>query len=301
MFDQYRNQQFKLYAEAKDYLVRHPDLLISLVHFFVSYLKSLVTANWPSIESDYNEASFLFPFWQNYPPDDRGRQPRGDQYPWIEVGEHSIGAKLPRLFSADFAIRDTGIPSGADQRFVLTSKEIAGVTQNLTDAVWLSIDVKSAGPRDDFDHAVMSHNQISGDGIWDKPDDGTKNTVLTAESSVSNHPFHCSVPPLYILSDMTIALVVNIVLKPVYKMLAIRSGSKASGQPLNRITLACIPNGILLVITPGYLKKFPGLLFPGKDDKSKNPLKVRARVSFELLRKIADWRVCTITGAASGK
>jgi len=56
-----------------------------------------------------------------------------------------------------------------------------------------------------------------------------------------------------------------------------------------------------LVINPGYLNKFPGLLFPGKDDKSKNPLKVRARVSFALLRKIAAWRVCDVTEASSSK
>ena len=45
---------------------------------------------------------------------------------------------------------------------------------------------------------------------------------------------------------------------------------------------------------PGYLKKYPGLIYPGKDAKGKNPLKVRVRVSFALLRKIADWRVITM-------
>jgi hypothetical protein len=48
---------------------------------------------------------------------------------------------------------------------------------------------------------------------------------------------------------------------------------------------------LLLEENPGYLKQFPGLFFPGKDDKGKNPLKVRARVSFEILTTINQWRV----------
>lgn len=170
-----------------------------------------------------------------------------------------------------------------------------------TDSAWLMVDIKSAGPRDDFDHAVMSHNQVSGDGIWEKTQDGVTNTILKAQGTVSSHDFHCSMPPLYVLSDMTVAPVVNIVLKPVYNMLSIRPDSTMKGQPLSRITLACIPNGILLLINPGYLKKFRGLLYPGKDDKEKNPLKVRARVSFPLLQKIAPWRVCTLKGEPLGK
>jgi len=61
-------------------------------------------------------------------------------------------------------------------------------------------------------------------------------------------------------------------------------------QPLDRITLVSIPNGILLAENPNYLKIFPGLLFPGKDDKEKDPRKVRTRISFEKLRHIAEWR-----------
>lgn len=61
-------------------------------------------------------------------------------------------------------------------------------------------------------------------------------------------------------------------------------------QPLLRIGLATIPNGLLLTKNPGYLNKYPGLLFPGKDDKTKNPLKVRARIDFGILEKIDPWR-----------
>lgn len=63
------------------------------------------------------------------------------------------------------------------------------------------------------------------------------------------------------------------------------------GQPLESIKDICVPNGILLCRNPGYLTQYPGLFFPGKDDKGKDPKKVRARVSFDMLKSIANWRV----------
>ena len=70
------------------------------------------------------------------------------------------------------------------------------------------------------------------------------------------------------------------------------------GQPLGRVSVVCIPNGLLLTIKPGYLNQFPNLLFPGKDDKSKNVKKLRARISFELLEEIHPWRVAHYTPPA---
>ncbi len=102
---------------------------------------------------------------------------------------------------------------------------------------------------------------------------------------------YCSIPPLYILSDGTVLPVVTIAVKPIYEMLSLNKASNKNGQPLKEIVIATIPNGILLSINPGYLDEFPGLLFPGKDDKAKNPLKIRARVSFDILEKLDDWRV----------
>jgi hypothetical protein len=111
---------------------------------------------------------------------------------------------------------------------------------------------------------------------------------MVATGQRATHQFHCAIPPIYVLSDGTTVPVVHIVLKPVYKMLGLTHDE--IGQPLGKITLACIPNGILLTQNPNYLQNFPGLLFPGKDDKQKDPRKVRARVSFEKLRQIAEWR-----------
>ena len=62
---------------------------------------------------DYNEASYLNPFWANYSPDYRGRAHVGDQVPWIEVGEHAVGHKLNRLIAAKYKKAEVGLPFGA--------------------------------------------------------------------------------------------------------------------------------------------------------------------------------------------
>ena len=289
MFNSHRTQQFNLYNQTRDYLIKNPSKLIDLERFISKEVENLIAQNIKVIEKEYNEASYLFPFWQNYPPDERGRAPKGDQYPWIEVGEHSVGIKLGRLLEKKFNVQDFGLPTGADQRLFLQSPEIDEILSIKNSAAWLFADIKSVGPRDDADHTVMSHNQISGDGIWKDIYKGITNTILTAKGARTEHPFHCSIPPIYVLSDGRIAPMINVVVKPVYEMLSLSTSQ--SGQPLKRISLATIPNGLLLTVNPNYLNQYPGILFPGKDDKDKNPMKVRARVSFELLRRIDSWRV----------
>lgn len=284
MFEKFRKEQFKLYNDAHKYFVKNYEKLIQIEKFFMEYFSDFITQNSDEIKRDYDEASFLYPFWQNYPPEDRGRMPKGDQFPWIEVGEHIFCPKLSRFLAKTFFVRDSGLPTGPDDRYIISNNEIL----EITNSVWLFIDIKSVGPRDDQDHAVMSHNQVSGNGKWIKPESGITNDIMIAKGQRVTHQFHCAIPPIYILSDGTIAPVVHIILKPVYKMLGLLQ--KENGQPLNRVTLTSIPNGILLTENPNYLLTFPGLLFPGKDDKEKDPRKVRARVSFEKLRQIAEWR-----------
>ncbi|UFU00169.1 BglI family type II restriction endonuclease [Radiobacillus kanasensis] len=70
---------------------------------------------------------------------------------------------------------------------------------------------------------------------------------------------------LYILSNGTIAPVVHIYLKPIYSMLSLTSDKV--GQPLERIRVITVPNGLLLIMNPNYLKLHPDLSFPGKDNK----------------------------------
>lgn len=245
----------------------------------------------PEIARDYNEASYLYPFWENYPPLDRGRSPKGDQYPWIEVGEQVFGNKLARYFANNFAVKDSGLPSGPDDRCIISSERIRQIL-GITDSVWVFIDIKSAGPRDDFNHAVMSPYQVSGSGNWESVYDGVKNDPIHAVGSRASHEFLCALPPVYVLSDGTIAPLVTFAVNPIYSM--IFDGDRNIGQPLRRIKIASIPNGILLTRNPDYNSSYPGLFYPGKDDKSKDSRKLRARISFDLLSQIADWRVTQI-------
>jgi hypothetical protein len=296
MFNAHRPQMFAAYNKAREHFIRNWRELVEIEKYTHALIKQAVVENLSEIRRDYDEASFLYPFWQNYQPLERGRSPRGDQSPWIEVGEHSVGFKLARILSCKVAIREVGLPSGADQRFIFQSEELGRHCQ-ITKQAMLFLDVKSAGPRDKADHTVLSTYQVSGNGIWKSANEGLKNSVMTAHGVNANHPFHCALPPLYILSDKTIAPTVSIFIKPIYNMLSLNNASQSGlklGQPLLQIVIATLPNGLLLTKEPNYLAKYPGLFYPGKDDKKKDETKLRARVSFEILRKIAPWRVDTI-------
>lgn len=74
----------------------------------------------------------------------------------------------------------------------------------------------------------------------------------------------------------------------------IRKNGVNVGQPLKKIKVASIPNGLLLTHKPNYMDTHPHLFFPGKDDKTKDLRKIRARVSFDILKEIDNWRVTEI-------
>lgn len=296
MHFEHRQQSFPKYHKARENLISNPEILIGLEMQITSAIRTLILSGVDEYKRDYDAASVLFPFWQNYPPEERGRDPKGDQYPWIEVGEHAVGTKIAREIKGVFTTIDTGFPTGADQRFVLRSDLFLETSRGLSDSIWLFLDIKSVGPRDDQDHTVMSHNQISGSGDWHKAEDGIVNEPMVAQGKNAKHDFFPALPPLVVLPDGKVAPVITMAIKPVYSMEQSFTESKPiwHGQPLSRIDSVTIPNGLLLARNPNYLKSNPGLLFPGKDDKSKDPRKLRARVSFSLLRKIHPWRHETI-------
>ncbi len=290
MFFERRELMCEKYNEARDFFVSNPRNLIEIEQYVTETVNNAIINHYEEIEQDYNEATYLNPFWASYPPDDRGRAPVGDQIPWIEVGEHAVGHKLNRIISTEFRIREVGLPSGADNRFTLFSREIENLTCGLTDKVFVFLDIKSVGPRDNFDHTVISPYQVSGDGIWNDPHQNLLNSTMRAEGRKASHTFFPAIAPIYSFSDGTVAPTIHLFVKPVYKMISISSDGR-SGQPLESIKNICVPNGLLLTINPNYLEQYPGLFFPGKDDKKKDPKKVRVRVSFEILRRIASWRV----------
>jgi hypothetical protein len=291
MYEAFRTAQFGAYREARQRLLTNLDSLALLERYVADEVVKLLSGVKDEILRDFNEASYLYPFWQNYPPSDRGRQPKGDQFPWIEVGEHTIGRKLSRILPDSFCVRDTGLPSGPDERFIISSNAISTLLDGLTNSAWLFSDIKSVGPRDEVPSAVMSHNQISGDGLWENASAGVMNTILRATGRLASHDFHCTIPPLYVLSDGTIAPVIQVVIKPIYRMLSLIEASGERGQPIKEIVVITIPNGLLLKYGPAYLTTFPGLFFPGKDDKTKDTNRLRARVNFNILKEIAPWRL----------
>lgn len=291
MFTNFAQEQFDAYQKAAEFYRNNPDRLIAVEHFVMKEICHFVDLYLPEIQRDYDEASYLFSFWKNYPPLDRGRSPKGDQYPWIEVGEQVFGNKLSRYFSANFQIKDTGLPSGSDDRCIISSAKIKQIL-GFTDSVWVFIDIKSAGPRDNYHHAVMSPNQISGSGEWKFLDAGLTNAPIIAKGSRTSHEFLCSLSPIYVLSDRTIAPLVTFAIKPVYDMII--KNKENIGQPISRIKIASIPNGLLLTQNPNYLNNYPNLFYPGKDDKGKDLRKIRARVSFDILEQIDKWRVADI-------
>lgn len=289
MFNEKRLIMFKQYNKARNRFIQDPNQLIEIEHFVIQLVNDTIKNNFEEIIRDYNEASYLYPFWAEYQPVKRGRDPRGDQVPWIEVGEHAVGEKLNRLISSKYKIAEVGLPSGADDRFVLYSNEISDITHGFTNCVFLFLDIKSVGPRDNFDHTVVSPYQVSGDGVWLNPNGVLKNTTITATGERTQHIFHPAISPIYVLSNGTIAPTIHLFVKPIYKMLCLEDSTQ-EGQPLESITNVCLPNGLLLTKNPNYLSIHPSLFYPGKDDSSKDPLKIRARLSFESLRQIASWR-----------
>ena len=184
----------------------------------------------PEIKRDYDEASYLYSFWKNYPPSDRGRSPKGDQYPWSEVGEQVFGNKLQRHFNANFSVKDSGLPSGADDRCVISSERIRQIL-GISDSIWVFIDIKSEGPTDESDHAVMSPFQISGSGNWETVEDGIINNPIKAKGPRVTHDFFCSLSPIYVLSDGTVAPLLTFAIKPVYDSVKKSSAGKTTGQP----------------------------------------------------------------------
>ena len=103
MFTEFASFQHKSYKEAMSFFKQNPQRLIEVEKFVMKEILHFIDIHLPEIKRDYDEASYLYSFWKNYPPLERGRAPVGDQYPWIEVGEQVFGNKLQRHFNANFS------------------------------------------------------------------------------------------------------------------------------------------------------------------------------------------------------
>lgn len=294
MSQKYRQEQYCRYQHAREYCIHHPEQLIALETYVVTKIRALIRCNYNSIAEDFNEASYLSPFWEKFMPFQRGRASIGDQIPWIEVGEQAVGDKIKRLASFYFdRIDDIGLPSGADHRFTVSDKEIRKLV-HFTDTAMIFLDTKTIGPRDNKPEIVASPYQISGDGNWSNPNDCVNNSVIPVVGKRTKHVFYPAISPIYVTSHGTAMPVIHIFVKPLYAMNCLAGGK---GQPLEQISLMTVPNGLLLTKKPGYIHKqeYSGLFYPGKDTHESNLLRTRARINANLLKAIAPWRFVVLS------
>ena len=115
----------------------------------------VINSNTYTVNNDFDKATELKPFWEVYAPVQRGHKPRGEAFPWGEVGEKVVEGHLysivPNIFEN---VRFLGVPYGHDVRFV-------------TNDAFIHIDAKSTGPTDNPNEVVSSPNQVTGNGRID--------------------------------------------------------------------------------------------------------------------------------------
>lgn len=194
------------------------------------------------IKADFDLAHNLLGYWEAYAPLQRGHKPRGEAFPWGEVGEKVLEAYLYKMADTIFPfVRFPGIPYGHDVRF-------------LTKSAFVQIDAKSTGPTDNQNEVVSSPNQVTGDGILN----GLRitNTTQTIQGKFSTRDFRPELSPFVLIEEVAYP-VVTMYIKVVYSV-------KARGhQPLERLELICVPNG-LLMFDGLRLADTSGLLIPAK-------------------------------------
>lgn len=231
-------------------------------------LISLLTENYIRIKRDFDNAYKTRKYWEAYAPEQRGHKPRGEAYPWGEVGEKVIEGYLYSLIPSFFKnISFPGIPFGHDVRF-------------LTETEFIHIDVKSTGPTDNVHEVVSSPNQVTGTGMIDSEGIIYNEEILVHGPRVTNS-FRPELAPFYIESNQIIP-VLTFYLKIVYSVV------EPGNQPLEYIELICVPNGIALFLSPNYNQQYTGILTPGKDEK--HVQRRRVRIKLNPLSCIDSWR-----------
>jgi hypothetical protein len=235
----------------------------------MDFLVGITLAAAGRLERDFGRANDLWPFWINYSPKQRGRAPTGTSIPWSEVGEKSLSSNLLRAILEEHpAATFPGLPYGGDVRFA-------------SEDALIHFDVKLTGPNDNANEIVVPPQQISGDGAYWL--NGTLNSSFEVAGIRASMKFQPKLPPFYIF-DGSVRLCLTYFLKAVYTV------REYGVQPLHYLEVACVPNGLLLFDGPKYART-PGLLIPGKDDKTKSEADKRIRVRLDPLATIDQgWR-----------
>lgn len=256
------------YKNAREFLLENScEKLISLEKEVTDILSNYLLSNLSNISKDFNFPWASSPFWRVYAPVQRGHMPRGEAYPWGEVGEKVLEGYIYSAASQLFeSVSFPGVPYGHDIRF-------------LTDRAFVHIDVKSTGPTDNPNEIVSSPNQVSGNGIYTEA--GIENDYVDMKGLRVTQPFRPELPPFYLINNKIIP-VLTYYLKVVYSV------NSPGHQPLSYIELVCVPNGLAFFVNPNYNQAFPGILTPGKDDRT--VVRKRTRIKLNPLSQIADWR-----------
>lgn len=256
------------FETAKAHLLQNGSSnLLLLEERVTSVLSNYLFNEYPIIKQDFDSAWLTFPFWEVYAPIQRGHMPRGEAYPWGEVGEKVLEGHLYSSLKSLFTnVRFPGIPYGHDIRF-------------LTDEAFIHIDVKSTGPTDNPDEVVSSPNQVTGNGLFTPA--GIINSEVDMAGTRVTRSFRPELPPFYLVNNRIIP-VLTFYVKVVYSVSAL------GNQPLEYIELVCVPNGLPFFESPNYNYQFPGILTPGKDEQ--HVVRKRTRIKLNHLARINNWR-----------
>ncbi len=277
-------------------LQKSPSELLVLERAAADALKNAALRQLPIIKAAIDGGfGDLFPFWSQYAPRQRGRDPIGDNVPSGDLGEKVVGialvAGLLQELGASTFVAPVGLPYGGDYRWIAS---INGVH------VSMHIDIKSTGPRDNPNELVVPANQVTG---FPDPDRcaATQSFVSVPLEVGAREPTSQVRPALSPLIPFRGELIPQLTafVKFVY-------GQANGSQFLSALKLSVVPNGILLLGPEPYyvesLQRTPRRATPfnkGKDDAGRRAVVgdgARFRVLLDWLSSLdtGGWRVITI-------
>lgn len=107
------------YLGIRSNLVKDLDKIVALEKSYSLRIEQIIKDVVDDLHLDFSEgARELYPFWSNYPPEQRGKKPTGTSIPWLELGEKTIAFHLVREIVKKFSpVRFPGLPTGGDIRF----------------------------------------------------------------------------------------------------------------------------------------------------------------------------------------
>lgn len=220
------------------------------------------------IKNDFDQTSELNQFWEKYAPVQRGHMPRGEAFPWGEVGEKVIEGYLYSRIASYFSdVRFVGAPYGHDIRFT-------------TNNSFIHIDAKSTGPTDNTNEVVSSPNQVTGNGLIDGSGLVYNDFVDMTGPRVTQQ-FRPELSPFYIINGRVLPTLTYYI-KIVYNVVSLGK------QPLHYLELICVPNGLVLFDGPNLNAQIQGLLTPGKDEG--HVVRKRTRIKLDPLARYQNWR-----------